>query len=713
MKTIFILILSVLSVGLFGQSKTTRGDVEPLTTDINSVATRASINATNITLLPVWTFSGDTMIVTQDGVTRKFIPTTSVDVLDQTPPTFVSGDIGARGYDTVYVEFDEELYWASPSTDPWSVNVDGADWGVFSAIAVDDAIKMKLDSAISNSEVVTISYSTAVGSRIQDTALNYMAAFTVGITNTVPQIGVPIGAEIWMKGNNNLTDEQGNYTPSGVGSPTFSTTRMGGSHSMNLGTSASIDLGNVDLGDSSTIMFWWQGDVDPGAGANIAFANRTSSTNNDGVMIWISSWATDNGYIWLYTGNGAAQENIQAGGYLVDNTWAHLAFTLDKGNGRGRIYLNGSRVDTDSTFLTDYATSGNAAVLGAANDNTSPAGGLFDDFRIYQAVLTPEEINTIYNNDEIELNTINPGDSTITPAEDIDMLFTIDIDAHADQRGFSEAELDAIFPNFWFLGSQPTDFVSTLAIVTHDGKKWWRHHHDKNTCCNPGEVVGSNPGSGTDARMRINADYSHQNDGYYSQEVYFPSDYNPGSGAKFMGIQTSEGHPFHCSTFPEPDEGTAIMQMVHVSEPGKVDFQWYAYPHRWYTNTQWGVPYAPNNAPLPPGINFQLDMDQIYEVTVRWYGGTVGQHDGFAECFIDGLLVHSWTGVCWMDDSNKQFDVWSMWSFAGGEDISYYAPWDTYYDTHNHRAWTYPDGTPGVPDHDEPSNPGRIITLPD
>ncbi len=78
---------------------------------------------------------------------------------------------------------------------------------------------------------------------------------------------------------------------------------------------------------------------------------------------------------------------------LTYGVWYHVVAVSD-GAGNGGIYLDGAQIGTGSYATTAYAANpriGDCQITGQA-----PFGGLFDDVRIYDRALTPEEVIVLY-----------------------------------------------------------------------------------------------------------------------------------------------------------------------------------------------------------------------------------------------------------------------------------------------------------------------------
>ncbi|HDY67778.1 MAG TPA: hypothetical protein ENH85_08310, partial [Candidatus Scalindua sp.] len=76
--------------------------------------------------------------------------------------------------------------------------------------------------------------------------------------------------------------------------------------------------------------------------------------------------------------------------------------------------------------------------------------------RIYDRILTQEQIQTIYNNPEIVLTEDDHGDDPL-PDDSITVITNIEVSGMPVQRGLTEAELTTIYPYWWYLGGEIDD----------------------------------------------------------------------------------------------------------------------------------------------------------------------------------------------------------------------------------------------------------------
>jgi hypothetical protein len=82
---------------------------------------------------------------------------------------------------------------------------------------------------------------------------------------------------------------------------------------------------------------------------------------------------------------------------LNDDTWHHVAITFDSGVADGgSFYVDGAYVNSLTMTVNSQAQ---GLVIGAGNNPSSTQffKGIIDDARVYNKILTPSEIQALYN----------------------------------------------------------------------------------------------------------------------------------------------------------------------------------------------------------------------------------------------------------------------------------------------------------------------------
>ncbi|MCF8254989.1 MAG: T9SS type A sorting domain-containing protein [Bacteroidia bacterium] len=107
-------------------------------------------------------------------------------------------------------------------------------------------------------------------------------------------------------------------------------------------------------------------------------------TNNAGYYLYIDP----NGII---KGNNAAGANFSGTGTLTTNKWYHFTYTLSSA-GVAQIFLNGNlQLTINSVSLSGITRIGN----GITNNNNTPGIGSYDDIRVYNTVLSANDIRNL------------------------------------------------------------------------------------------------------------------------------------------------------------------------------------------------------------------------------------------------------------------------------------------------------------------------------
>jgi len=148
--------------------------------------------------------------------------------------------------------------------------------------------------------------------------------------------------------------------------------------------------------DNITVSFWLYKITTKIETANLfsiaAFAQsvamfRVNWGNSVFILRWNDQTNNDTSENWSYT------QSL--------NTWYHLCFVCNKSDKKIYGYLNGSLLFTSTNEFNGckWYSGGDLLQLGR-NSSSSPAylsGGYIDDFRIYERVLTTDEITALYN----------------------------------------------------------------------------------------------------------------------------------------------------------------------------------------------------------------------------------------------------------------------------------------------------------------------------
>ena len=86
-------------------------------------------------------------------------------------------------------------------------------------------------------------------------------------------------------------------------------------------------------------------------------------------------------------------DSLESDSVITDDQWHHIGLVYDLDTMKRHLYVDGTEVAVDADFAGGVQTTG-AVYIGAgpALDAGNYFSGLIDDVRIYQRVLSPEQI---------------------------------------------------------------------------------------------------------------------------------------------------------------------------------------------------------------------------------------------------------------------------------------------------------------------------------
>ncbi len=124
--------------------------------------------------------------------------------------------------------------------------------------------------------------------------------------------------------------------------------------------------------------------------------------------MFINNWDTDNKAILIESSDGTSRlDAASAENTFEDGAWNHIAATLDRTNGLARIYYNGKDVTLNGAVTPNFQAMG-AVTIGAMQDRSWYWTGMIDDLRIYQGLLTPDEIGDVMDSPETGVSRRTP-----------------------------------------------------------------------------------------------------------------------------------------------------------------------------------------------------------------------------------------------------------------------------------------------------------------
>ena len=189
---------------------------------------------------------------------------------------------------------------------------------------------------------------------------------------------------------NYLFDAVGNTHLFISGNSTYAPTGIVG-QAFNVDGSTFATGEGVDIADQdSTIMFWEKRSTTISTTQSLFRVGSEDSNNN---QIRLKYESSDKFNFDLY---GTSQATAQT---FTTQVWRHWAYTYDDTLGTQRLYLNGNLIRSESS--NSYRFAGDDVVyLGAKGSSSEMYSGTMDDVRVYNRILSADEINQIVVNTE-------------------------------------------------------------------------------------------------------------------------------------------------------------------------------------------------------------------------------------------------------------------------------------------------------------------------
>jgi hypothetical protein len=160
-----------------------------------------------------------------------------------------------------------------------------------------------------------------------------------------------------------------------------------------------------------SIAFWWYPTSAAQAGNNMFFYIGGAGGSNQLIFFWnfngtLSAGTVSNIFLYGSTNAGAnvaiSPTTNGQGPFTALNTWYHLAFCVSGSSPTWTTYINGQlRYTTNASSQTwTFNASRPIFSIGSngSGDTVGSVGTYFDDFRIYNKVLTAQNVSDICNN---------------------------------------------------------------------------------------------------------------------------------------------------------------------------------------------------------------------------------------------------------------------------------------------------------------------------
>jgi hypothetical protein len=217
------------------------------------------------------------------------------------------------------------------------------------------------------------------------------------------------GSTADLSGNsNNGTNFGATLTTDHLGNPNSAYRFNGNGQYIEIPHSSTFNFSSNQM----SISMWIKVEAFPGSFTSIAVSKQSGSgTTQSGFNVNQGS-QTSFGLL-LSSGGANFGGNTVPSNSTTLNTFRHVVFTYD--GTTARAYLNGTISQTSSSQTATIGTNTVPLRLGKANwvnINAVDFTGVLDDIAIYNRVLTPQEVSSIYNSCSSTTATITPQSST-------------------------------------------------------------------------------------------------------------------------------------------------------------------------------------------------------------------------------------------------------------------------------------------------------------
>jgi len=147
------------------------------------------------------------------------------------------------------------------------------------------------------------------------------------------------------------------------------------------------------MGDEITIAGWVKPDA-TGMSAGQCWLSKQNVSSNEQLWLKFNMSSGVPTSIGASYRSGGVFKNLNSSVTWTDDTWYHYAFTWDS-NG-ARIYVDGKLEGSNATGIMGDGTAIDLSI-GTGGLTSQPFKGVIDDVRIYEDVLTAQEIANLYN----------------------------------------------------------------------------------------------------------------------------------------------------------------------------------------------------------------------------------------------------------------------------------------------------------------------------
>lgn len=202
---------------------------------------------------------------------------------------------------------------------------------------------------------------------------------------------------VW-KFNENGVDATGNgHDASFKTGATFVTDAIEGSHSLYINGKGCAFTPPFDLGGQFTITAWTY--LMPGQSSiQSIVANCVGGSRISGFKFFVNTWDTADRRLMVEPSDGTNRIDVMSPENTYEESlWNHVAMTADRVNGLIDVFMNGYRVTVSSSTVTGFETNLPLYIGSFPPGNSYNWHGMIDDVRVYEGILTEDEIAASMN----------------------------------------------------------------------------------------------------------------------------------------------------------------------------------------------------------------------------------------------------------------------------------------------------------------------------
>jgi hypothetical protein len=200
----------------------------------------------------------------------------------------------------------------------------------------------------------------------------------------------------WYKFDGNYNDS----SPSGFNLTNSGAVIVDGLIAQSLSTDGTdfLETSGINLnGKTYSISFWLKLNTAP-SGTDI-FIFSQSSSHSPGLTVVFAYAGSLNVFRFSHYGSG---NDMDTTGYNIPNmigtSWHHYVITYNNTNIGAEIWIDGIKLNTTVSTLTNRFTGGGNFMIAKWQSNpTNSVNGLMEDFRYYDKILTSTEISQLYS----------------------------------------------------------------------------------------------------------------------------------------------------------------------------------------------------------------------------------------------------------------------------------------------------------------------------